>query len=216
MNTIFKFTSEDEFYKKCIYASIAHAIMIGKYDLLTDEISWDGNNYLFQNMEGIRGVFSFSDKLVVCGLQNEEQYIEGLSQISEKMLDLNNNELFFFVVEEILPYFLVDDSNTPCVTTIFWSENGLFFAEQSEESIMKDSNNILLPYLYEFDDIKKYWRDYYEADEEQMNLINSLFENRILSNGFSVGSDIVNKLKDWFGENHILCRQALAEIGIIF
>lgn len=217
MNTIFKFTNRNEFYKKCIYASIAHAVMVGRYDLLTDEISWDGNNYLFQNMEGTRGVFSFSDEGVVCALQNEEQYIEGVSKIYEKMLDSTDKKLLKITEEEIIPYFLVDDDNSiPGLTSLFWSFNDSFLSLMSEEIIMKSSSNILLPYLYEFDDLKKYWRDYYEADGEQMNLINSIFEKRMISNSFSIEADIVNKLKDWFGENHALCRQALAEIGIYY
>ncbi len=36
--------------------------MVGKYTLLSDEISWDGTSFLFQNMEGTRGVISFSEK----------------------------------------------------------------------------------------------------------------------------------------------------------
>lgn len=59
MNKIFEFTSYEILYKRCIMASIAHAIMVGKYDLLASEQSWDGMNYNFQNREGIRGVFSF-------------------------------------------------------------------------------------------------------------------------------------------------------------
>ena len=51
MNTIFEFTDRTSVYSKCIFASICHAVMVGKYTLLSDEISWDGTNFLFQNME---------------------------------------------------------------------------------------------------------------------------------------------------------------------
>ena len=214
MNTVFNFMNGDELYRKCIFASIAHAVMVGKYDLLIDEISWDGNNYLFQNMEGTRGVFSFSDMMVVCGLLNEAQYIMGLSLIFEKLIDSTDDELTSIVKEEILPYFFVDDNGRPGLTALFWSRNENFFSLSSEEGIMKNSSSILLPYLYELDDAKKYWRDYYEADEEQMNLVNFLFEKKMLSSSFSLDEDIVKKLVGWFGEKHILCRQALAEIGI--
>ena len=56
MNTIFEFTDRTSVYSKCIFASICHAVMVGKYTLLSDEISWDGTSFLFQNMEGTRGV----------------------------------------------------------------------------------------------------------------------------------------------------------------
>ena len=77
MNTIFEFTDRTSVYSKCIFASICHAVMVGKYTLLSDEISWDGTSFLFQNMEGTRGVISFSEKNFLCGIQSEENYLEG-------------------------------------------------------------------------------------------------------------------------------------------
>ncbi len=50
MNTIFEFTDRTSVYSKCIFASICHAVMVGKYTLLSDEISWDGTSFLFQNI----------------------------------------------------------------------------------------------------------------------------------------------------------------------
>ena len=61
MNIIFNFLNYDLLYKKCMMASVAYAIMVGKYDLLSAEQSWDGLNYNFQNMGGVRGVISFTD-----------------------------------------------------------------------------------------------------------------------------------------------------------
>lgn len=214
MNNIFNFTNKDELYKKCLYASIAHAVMIGKYYLLSDEISWDGNNYLFQNMEGVRGVFAFSDRGVVAAVQNSERYIEGVSAIFDKLAERGNNELSQMIEKEIVPYFFVDDSGSvPGITSLFWSHNDSFLSCMSEEDVMKSTDNILLPYLYEFDDLKKYWRDYYETDKEQMNFIDYLFEKRLLSDNFSLGED-AKKLESWFGEKSILCKTALKEIGI--
>lgn len=64
MNIIFEFTDKTRLYSKCIYASICHAVMVGKYTLLSDEISWDGRNFLFQDMEGIRGVMSLQSHCI--------------------------------------------------------------------------------------------------------------------------------------------------------
>ena len=61
---------------------------------------------------------------------------------------------------------------------------------------------------------KKWLVDFYLDTEEQMNLVNFLFEKKMLSSSFSLDENIVKKLVGWFGEKHILCRQALAEIGI--
>lgn len=55
MEKIFEFTQMNIIYNRCILASIAHAIMNGKYELLSSEQSWDDMNYLFQDFEGVRG-----------------------------------------------------------------------------------------------------------------------------------------------------------------
>ena len=55
MNIIFDFLDYNTLYERCVMASIAHAVMVGEYGLLSAEQSWDGSNYNFQNMEGIRG-----------------------------------------------------------------------------------------------------------------------------------------------------------------
>ena len=47
-------------WKGCILASIAHAIMVSHYPLSACEHSWEGNNYSFQDMSGIRGTISGS------------------------------------------------------------------------------------------------------------------------------------------------------------
>jgi len=86
MNTIFEFTDRTSVYSKCIFASICHAVMVGKYTLLSDEISWDGTSFLFQNMEGTRGVISFSEKNFLCGIQSEENYLEGENNIENTLL----------------------------------------------------------------------------------------------------------------------------------
>ena len=66
MNIIFNFLNYALLYEKCMMASVAHAIMVGKYDLLSAEQSWDGLNYNFKNMGGIRGVISFTDDRYIC------------------------------------------------------------------------------------------------------------------------------------------------------
>lgn len=40
---------------------------------------------------------------------------------------------------------------------------------------MHKSDNILLPYLYEENDMKKYWRDYYEMNQEQWQIVEELY-----------------------------------------
>lgn len=45
----------------------------------------------------------------------------------------------------------------------------------NEKEFMHKSDNILLPYLYEEKDMKKYWRDYYEMNQEHEQIVEELY-----------------------------------------
>lgn len=218
MNTIFAFTNKKDIYNKCLYASIAHAVMVGNYPLLSEEIAWDGSNYLFQNMEGVRGVIAFSNDFFMCGVQNQEKYEKGVNEIVHKLLDTAKEEIVKFAEEEIFPYFLIESENNDilALSTLFWLEDDLIVSCMIEEDVMKDSDNTLLPYLYEFDDLKKYWQDYYEHSDEQLNFIGDLYQKRLVCEEFQLDFADKEKLVKWFGNNVKYCEQSLREIGIKF
>ena len=87
MNRIFTFTGMNTIFKSCVFASAAHALMAGEYTMLSSEISWDGDNYFFQDMEGCRGVIAFTRGLFVCGIQNIRTYTKETEEIVHTMLD---------------------------------------------------------------------------------------------------------------------------------
>lgn len=191
MNKIFEFTNLDNIYNRCVYASIAHSIMVGKYTLLSSEISWDDKNYLFQNMEGIKGVISFIDNKFVCGIQDEENSIQGEKNIEKNLLYDAEIEIIKIAKEEIFPYLLMEtnDENIPAITTIFWEENGIICSDLNEKDIMHKSNNILLPYLYDENDMKKFWRDYYDMNQEQEDFIDELYELKKKARTFTLDNE---------------------------
>lgn len=217
MNTIFSFTNKKEIYNKCLYASVMNAVMSGAYPSLSEEIAWDGDNYLFINMQGIRGVIAFSKDILICGVQNDEKYEVGREEIVCKLLDSASDKVVKFA-EEILPYFLVESENgdIPALSTLFWIENDLILSAMSEKDVMETSDYILLPYLYDFKDLKKYWQDCYEPKDEQLDLINELYQKRLVCEKFQLDITQQEKLVKWFGENVEYCKERFSEIGIEF
>ncbi|WP_026652755.1 hypothetical protein [Butyrivibrio proteoclasticus] len=213
MKQIFSFTNKNEIYKKCIYAAIAHAVMVGKYDLLSEEISWDGENYLFQNMSGVRGVISFNDGIFACGIQNLHSNYLTL----EKSVDECDDSIKLLFENEINPYLLLEEGNKKqaAISALFWGDENRIYSCCEEAEFMEKSDNVLLPYLYEFDDLKRYWSDYYELNGDQRELIDKLFERRLENESFSLDMDVKEKLSNWFGEKHVLCLKAFKELGII-
>ena len=85
MNVVFDFLKYNTLYERCVMASVTHAIMVGKYNLLASEQSWDGVNYNFQNMEGVRGVISFIEGDYICVTQNND---ENEDDIEQRVLEL--------------------------------------------------------------------------------------------------------------------------------
>ncbi len=217
MNLIFGFTDKIKIYSKCIYASVCHAVMVGKYTLLSDEISWDGTNFLFQNMEGIRGVISFSEKKFLCGIQNEKKYMRGENNIENTLLKDAELDVICRIREEIFPYLLVenDGEGIPAISAIFWGEEKIY-SDMSEKEFMNISDNILLPYLYGEKDMKKYWRDYYEMNKEHEQIVEEIYLKKMSNGSFLLDIVQKEKLKKWFGENIAFCEQSLEEIGVMF
>ncbi len=217
MNIIFEFTDKTRLYSKCIYASICHGVMVGKYTLLSDEISWDGTNFLLQDMEGIRGVMSFSNNIFLCGIQNEKNYLKGENNIESILLKDAGLDVISGIREEVFPYLLVesDEGDIPVISAVFWGEEKIY-SNMSEKEFMYKSDNILLPYLYEERDMKKYWRDYYEMNKEQEQIVDELYFKKMANSSFLLNTVQKEKLNKWFGEKRVYCEQSLGEIGIMF
>ncbi len=126
MNRIFEFTKPDNM---CILASIAHAIMNGEYSFLSSEQSWDGMNYSFQDMEGVRGTISFCNDILVCLIRNDDEYIMGEDKISDKFFHGADKEILELAKREAMQYLLLEERGTimPAVSAAFWGDKFYFF-----------------------------------------------------------------------------------------
>ena len=89
----------------------------------------------------------------------------------------------------------------PFISAAFWGSGDINYSAQSEEQILRISENIIMPFLYSENDAKMYWKDYYEMTEEQTRLTEEIFNRRINTDGKLVlAVDEINKLKEWFGD----------------
>lgn len=216
MNKIFGFLDYNSLYRRCIVASIAHAIMVGKYDLLSAEQSWQGSNYTFQNMEGVRGVISFSENYYVCVVQNSVSYNRyAANKISELFHGAEKN-IIELAEDEALQYMLVNynGNNIPFISAVFWGINDNNFSNQSEKEIIKLSEKIILPFLYSEEDAKKYWGNYYEMNEAQYKMMEDIYDRRIILDGrINLTRDEKNRLLEWF-DNIEECIESFKELNI--
>lgn len=203
MNKIFDFLNYDSLYKRCIMASIAHAIMVGRYNLLASEQSWDGYNYNFQNMEGIRGVISFYKGIYVCVTQNNVEYAKYNEFHTSKLFYGAEEKIIKLAKDEALQYMLVDynGNSIPFISTAFWGDRNSSFSNQSEAELIEISQKLIMPFLYSESDAKKFWRDYYEMSAEQYKMMEDIFEKRTKTRGiFNLTLNEKTKLEKWFGD----------------
>ena len=203
MNSVFDFLKCNTLYERCVIASVAHAIMVGKYNLLASEQSWDGANYNFQNMEGVRGVISFTEGEYICVTQNNEECDEDIEQHASELLRGANAKIMKLAKEEALQYMLINykGKDVPFITSAFWGSGDTNYSNQSEEQLIKISEKTIMPFLYSEDDAKKYWKNYYEMTDEQIELAENIYKRRInVSGRLNLSINEVNKLKEWFDD----------------
>ena len=87
------------------------------------------------------------------------------------------------------------------ISAAFWGSRGVNYSVQPEEQVIKISEDTIMPFLYNENDAKMYWKDYYEMTEEQIEFTEKIFKRRINVDGrLNLTVDEINKLKEWFDD----------------
>ena len=166
--------------------------------------------------EGIRGVISFAEGEYICAIQNNEECDESIEQHVPEILSGANAKIMNLAKEEALQYMLVNynGKSVPFITSAFWGSGDTNYSNQSEEQLIKSSEKTIMPFLYSEDDAKKYWKNYYEMTDEQIELAEDIYQRRISVSGrLNLSINEVNKLKEWFDDIDE-CIESFQELGI--
>ncbi len=154
-------------------------------------------------MEGVRGVISFAEDEYICIIQNSEECDEFIEQHVAGILSGANEKIMNLAKEEALQYMLVNykGKDVPFITAAFWGSGDTNYSNQSEEQLIKISEKTIMPFLYSEDDAKKYWKNYYEMTDEQIELAENIYKRRISVSGrLDLPINEVNMLKEWFDD----------------
>lgn len=180
-NNIIRYNDTIELlWKGSILASIAHAIMVAHYPELSHEHSWDGNNYNIQDSEGSRGTISFKQGYCFCAIYNDksndvlnvEQF---LKDAPEKVIDL--------AIKDTLQYLLqkTNGNISPIISSAFWGENNVLYSKISFDKMMSKGGFILKKQFQEYNLAVESWAEYYEMTDEQISLMETLYNKKIES-----------------------------------
>ena len=225
LNTKLDWTVE-QLWRGCVLAGLANAITISKYPMLAHEQSWDGYNYSVQDSAGQRGTISFVDGCAD-GCMNGNCVAAFRNENSERIADLGLAENYFQgapseIIElanaEALQYLLdeVDGEVRPFITTAFWGKDELY-SNDTFEDMLVNGGELLEKQSMDIDDAIDAWQDYLEMNDEQIELLISLYERKV--NNFSEPLTLSEEEIDIIcidDEGLEECRISFEEMGIFW
>lgn len=206
-----------------VLGAIAHAIAVAQYPDISNEQSWDGDNYSVQDSAGSRGTVAFSgDDFVGVFFDDDSPrnpFRPGAAYDLESFFEGMPDELRPLAHEEALQYVLqeFEGEARPVITSAFWSRGGgRLAAAEPWEQVFDNGARLVRLQLLGPDEGLAGWREQYELTDDQAALARSLFERRMASPGEPL--TLTEQERDLLGasddEGLEECRESFAEIGI--
>ncbi|MDG3132527.1 hypothetical protein MKL26_05765 [Streptococcus suis] len=168
-------------YEGCYLASISCAVMSAKFPELSFEHSWDGISYSVQDGFGSRGTITFQNNFCVCvfrsdnseRLRNSISYTHYFENCPDKIFKLAKEEALQYLLDE------TDGVVLPVITACFWSNGNKLESNDNWNDIFSNGGDILIPQLSAFEIGLEHWKNYYEMDTAELNLVVRLFKEKI-------------------------------------
>ncbi|NQK68599.1 hypothetical protein HO483_10255 [Streptococcus suis] len=168
-------------YEGCYLASISCAVMSAKFPELSFEHSWDGMNYSVQDGFGTRGTVTFKNDFCIGVFRKDNS--DRLIQSYPYTHYFKNcpDEIFQLAVEETLQYFLDNNNGVvlPVITACFWNNENILESNDNWDDVFSNGGDILIPQLSAFEIGLEHWKNYYEMDSAELNLVVRLLKERI-------------------------------------
>jgi hypothetical protein len=210
-----------------ILGSIAHAIFVCRYPMLSNEQSWDEANYSVQDSAGSRGTIAFAGTKFVGVFFSEESDRNPFH--SESHYDLNRfltglpRDLQPLAYDEAIQYVMQEFNNAarPVITSAFWGDGigERIAAAESWAQVFDHGASLIQNQLLNADLALVKWAADYELGTSEVVLAKSLFKQKMASpNKLISPTDSDRLIWDEItqGQEGIeASRVSFAEIGII-
>lgn len=212
--------AKKELWNGCLLASIAHAIMVAHYPELDYEHSWDGLNYSTVDVSGGRATITFTDtwcvgavrldRAIDLSIPSAMTYFQGAPQ-----------EVIEWARKETLEYLLDEDEDgetRPCITTGFWGDDEQLFSRHSLVAFIQNGGFLFNIQLMDDALASEAWREYYDMNNRQVSLMESLFRRKIHEPGVTIHltSEEIGMIGSMDPEGIRESKQSFEEIGIIW
>ncbi|MFC3746072.1 hypothetical protein [Paenibacillus sp. GCM10012306] len=173
----------DQLWRGCTFAAIAHAIMVAHFPKSSNEHSWDGMNYSVQDSMGTRGTITFSPNYVVAAFRNDKSERVSANKFAEAINYFHGApiEVIELAKSETLQYLLddIDGNVKPLITTAFWGTSIKSYSLDSLEELNDHGAFLLENQLMDFENSLESWKEYYDMSSEQCDLLISIFNRKV-------------------------------------
>ncbi len=209
----------DLVYNNCILLYIAHSISAFIRPMFAYEQSWNGCNYNYiMNLE--RGTISFDNekKLFVGACRNELfRSIASRDDYDALMLfEEADSYIKKMACNETLNYLYdsIRGKNIPLATVAFWCEKDRLTMSSSIKEFEEMGGGYPLKLIKGRDELLQYILDEYEFSDNEVIILEQIYENYFLGNKIVEITSEINNLLTLPGKNEGI--ELLNDIGIKF
>lgn len=173
-----------DFYKKCIFVSIINAIMALEFSDYSSLHSWDGNNYSFNDWQGIRGTVTFNNNICVAACRNEKSKRLKNYKPANSYFKNAPQSILGLAEDETLQYLLenIKGQDVPLITAAFWVIDGNLVSIDKKNDLYDNGIRVLDKQLFSSmsEIIENCVKDY-RMSKKQIDFANYLFDLKIIT-----------------------------------
>ncbi len=185
------FPSVHRLWQGVILSTIAHAIWVAAYPLLSGEEGWDGPNYWLTNGSGAYATVTFAEQFMVAAfydlhstrsptrLDASEPYDPGTYFASAPI------EVWELAQRETLQYLHFDfaPQELPLVTAACWSEGEQMTAGEAWPEVVAHGAHLLDRQFLPAEQAIIAWQEIYQFADDQVRLLGELYWRKLHHSG---------------------------------
>jgi hypothetical protein len=223
------FPSRQRLWRGVVLSTIANALWAAADSRNTAYQWWDRSNYIYDTQSGGRVCIHFGPTRLVGALYEHESrrspFGEGFVPFTGERYDPMAffagapAEVIATAREQPLQYLLddIDGVVQPWVTAAFWSEGDMLTAAEPWPNVLKHGGDMLHEHLLEPHEAYLEFQDGYEFTDEQIALVQSVFERRMAARSLPLHlTDADRRIFTAEGTGGLEeSRRSLAAVGIL-
>lgn len=176
--------SQEQLRRGALLGTLAHAIWVSENPLMAAMQSWDGPNYLLNDMSGTLGTITFAENDIIGAFfdskSSRNPLASGASYSTDRYLKGMPDDLMLLARNDTMEYMLQEyqGENVPVITAALWSKGDELVAIEPWKNVSDNGGHILRIQLMDDAAALVTWCDEYGLSGEQADLLHALYERK--------------------------------------